>query len=85
MTGGETSRGRGTNTAGKQKSETRSIQQVEEVDGDRHEPDGVFGPCEFNGTNGCYMVNVHRSEQEQVTTKVLNVLTEGGRKLIRLI
>jgi hypothetical protein len=23
------------------------------------------------------MVNVHRSEQEQVTTKVLNVLTDG--------
>jgi hypothetical protein len=62
---------------GKYKSETRSIQQVEEVNEDRHEPDGVFGPCEYNGTNGCYMVNVHRSEQEQVTTKVLNVLTDG--------
>jgi hypothetical protein len=62
---------------GKYKSETRSIQQVEEVNEDRHEPDGVFGPCDYNGTNGCSMVNVHRSEQEQVTTKVLIVLTYG--------
>ena len=58
----------------KYRGQPRSIQQVEEVD-DHHEPDGVFGPVEL--THGCFMVNIHRSEKERVTTKVLNVLTDG--------
>jgi hypothetical protein len=66
---------------GKYKSDTRSVQQVEEVtsteDHDGEGPHDIFGPTEYDETNGCYMVNVRRSEQEQVTTKVLNVLTDG--------
>jgi hypothetical protein len=41
-------------------------------------PTDVFGSADFDEEHGCYMVNVHRSEHEQVTTKVLNILTDGS-------
>ena len=68
-------------SVGKFRGETKDVHQVEKVTStDDHCDEGppdVYGPCDYDETHGCYMVDVHRSDQERVTNQVLNVLTDG--------
>ena len=68
-------------SGGKFMGGTKDVHQVEQENStDDYYDEGpldIYGPCELDVAKRCYMVDVHRSEQERVTNQVLNVLTDG--------